>query len=110
MITQALNLLISWYKPLFYDFLNRRQNRIGVALEVHIWPHPFNAPVGSDQNGAPQNTHELFAIPFTFAPEAPLLQYDVTNVGQQGKIQTLLFSKGMMRGDIIGADAIDGNV
>ena len=94
----------------FADLLDCRQNLIGVALEVHIRPHLFNAPVGTDQNGAAQHTHKLFAISFTFAPEAPLLQHDVTNVGQQGEIQTMLFGKGLVGGDIIRTDAIDGNV
>lgn len=94
----------------FADRLDCRQYSISVTLEVHIRPHLLDAPVWTDQNSATQNTHELFTITLTFAPEAPLLQHNVTNIGQQGEIQTMLFGKGLVGGDVIGADAIDGNV
>lgn len=80
-----------------------------MTLEIDIAPHALYTPIRTNKQRAAQDAHKLFAVPFPLTPEAPLIEHTVANIGQQWKIQLVLFSKGMVRGKIIRADAVNGN-
>lgn len=81
-----------------------------MALEIDIFPDLFDLAIGADEDGAAEDAHKFFAVAFSFAPEAQLLQHHMADIGQERKIQVMFLGKGLMRSNIIGANAIDGDI
>ncbi len=81
-----------------------------MILKIHTFPHIFYASIGTDQHGTAQHADILFVIPLLFTPKTKAIEDSMINVRQQGEIQPMLFGKRLVRGKIIGAEAVDGDI
>jgi hypothetical protein len=81
-----------------------------MALEIYIFPHLLHPPIGTYQHGAAVDAHKFLAVAFPFAPEAQLFQDNMAHIGQQREIEEMFLDKGMVRIQVIGANAVDSYI
>ncbi len=64
-----------------------------MVLKLHFFPQLLNTTVGAYDHGCAEDAYKLFAIPFLFTREAHPVDHGAIDIGEQGKVQLMLFSK-----------------
>lgn len=74
---------------------------------MHVLPHLFDLAVRANEHRGAQDAHKCLAVPFALGPEAQFFDELAFWVGQERKVEVVLLGKGMVRIDIVGAEAVD---
>ena len=78
-----------------------------MAFKMHVLPHLFDLAIRANEHGGAQDAHKCLAVPFARGPEAQLFDELAFWVGQEWKVEIVFLGKGMVRIDIVGAEAVD---